>query len=104
MASFSPTMRSIQPGFTEAPKKEDDAGEAVFAGKTFVVTGTLSKYTRDHVHELIERHGGRASSSVSGKTDYVLAGEKAGSKLAKAEKLGVSVISETDFEQMIEGG
>lgn len=89
---------------TETPKKEDDAGEAVFAGKTFVVTGTLSKYTRDQVHELIERHGGRASSSVSGKTDYLLAGGKAGSKLAKAEKLGVSVISETDFEQMIEGG
>jgi len=49
----------------------------------------------------IARHGGRASSSVSGKTSYVLAGEKAGSKLAKAEKLGVAVISETDFEQMI---
>ncbi len=89
---------------TKAPKKEDDAGEAVFAGKTFVVTGTLSKYTRDKVKELIERHGGRASSSVSGKTDYLLAGEKAGSKLAKAEKLGVLVISETDFEQMIGDG
>ena len=88
----------------EAPKKEDDAGEPALAGKTFVVTGTLTKYTRDEVRELIERHGGRASSSVSGKTDYVLAGEKAGSKLAKAEKLGVPVISETDFEQMIGGG
>lgn len=85
----------------EAPKKEGDAGAAVFAGKTFVVTGTLSKYKRDQVHELIERHGGRASSSVSGKTDYVLAGEKAGSKLAKAEKLGVPVISEEEFERLI---
>ncbi|MBC8869297.1 MAG: NAD-dependent DNA ligase LigA, partial [Planctomycetes bacterium] len=88
----------------KAPKKEAGAGAAVFAGKTFVVTGTLTKYTRDDVHELIERHGGRASSSVSKKTDYVVAGEKAGSKLAKAEKLGVLVISEEDFEEMIGGG
>ncbi len=87
----------------EAPKKEGDAGAAVFAGKTFVVTGTLSKYTRDQVHELIDRYGGRASSSVSGKTDYVLAGEKAGSKLVKAEKLGVPVISEDEFEKLITG-
>lgn len=85
----------------EAPKKEDGARAALFAGKTFVVTGTLSKYTRDKVHELIERHGGRASSSVSGKTSYVLAGEKAGSKLAKAEKLGVQVISEEEFEKLV---
>ena len=85
----------------EAPRKETSPSEAMFAGKTFVVTGTLNKYTRDEVHKLIERHGGRASSSVSGKTDYVLAGEKAGSKLAKAEKLGVPVISEEDLEEMI---
>jgi len=87
----------------EAPKKQAGASEAMFAGKSFVVTGTLTRYKRDEVHELIERHGGRASSSVSGKTSYVLAGEKAGSKLAKAKKLGVPVISETDFEQMIGG-
>jgi DNA ligase (NAD+) len=84
--------------------KDAGAGEAAFAGKTFVVTGTLSKYTREEIHELIERHGGRASSSVSGKTDYLVAGEKAGSKLAKARKLGVPVISEADFEQMLGGG
>ncbi len=87
----------------EAPKKETESGKAIFAGKTFVVTGTLSKRTRDEVQELIEQYGGRASSSVSKKTDYVLAGEKAGSKLTKAEKLGVSVISEDEFEQMIAG-
>jgi DNA ligase (NAD+) len=87
----------------QAPKKGAQTGEAVFAGKTFVVTGTLIKYTRDQVHELIEQHGGRASSSVSKKTDYVLAGEKAGSKLTKAEKLSVPVISEDEFEKMIAG-
>lgn len=85
----------------EAPKKEAESGEGVFIGKTLVVTGTLSKYTRDQAHELIERHGGRASSSVSKKTDYVLAGEKAGSKRAKAEKLGVPVIGEDEFESLI---
>jgi DNA ligase (NAD+) len=88
---------------TETPRKEAESGEAIFDGKAFVVTGTLSKYSRDEVHELIERHGGRASTSVSKKTDYVLAGEKAGSKLAKAEKLGVPVISEDEFEKMIAG-
>lgn len=87
-----------------AVRQPSFAGKAVFAGKSSVVTGTLSKYTRDQMHELIDRHGGRASSSVSGKTDYLLAGEKAGSKLAMAEELGVSVISETDFERMIEDG
>jgi len=86
----------------EAPKKGAESGGAIFAGKTFVVTGTLSKYTRDEAHELIAGHGGRASSSVSKKTDYLLAGEKAGSKLAKAEKLGVPVISEDEFEKLIE--
>ena len=85
----------------EAPKKEAESVGAIFEGKTFVVTGTLSKYTRDEVHELIVRHGGRASSSVSKKTDYVVAGEKAGSKLTKAEKLGVPVINEDEFEKLI---
>ena len=72
------------------------------AGKTFVVTGTLSKYTRDEIKSLIEQHGGKASSSVSKKTDYLVAGEKAGSKKEKAESLGVAVITETDFEALIQ--
>ena len=78
-------------------------GERPFEGKTFVVTGSLVKYTRDEIHELIERLGGRPSSSVSKKTDYVVAGEKAGSKLAKAQSLGVPVLSEDDFEAMCKG-
>ena len=69
--------------------------------KTFVVTGKLTKYTRDEIQDLIRQHGGKTSSSVSAKTDYLVAGEKAGSKLAKAEKLGVQVLSEDGFEALI---
>ena len=71
-----------------------------FDGKTFVLTGTLDKYTRDEASKIIEDLGGKTSSSVSVKTDYVLAGESAGSKLEKAKKLGVKIISEEDFENM----
>ncbi len=70
-------------------------------GLTFVVTGTLLKYKREEVEELIESLGGKASSSVSKKTSYVLAGAEAGSKLKKAESLGVKVIDEEEFEKMI---
>lgn len=72
-----------------------------FERLTFVVTGTLSKYGRKEIEALIESYGGKAASSVSKKTDYVLAGEAAGSKLRKANELGVTVISEEDFEKMI---
>ena len=72
-----------------------------FKGKVFVLTGTLQKFTRNEATELIEKFGGRTSTSVSKKTDFVLAGEELGSKLEKARKLGVKVLSENDFEQMI---
>lgn len=72
-----------------------------FEGKSFVLTGTLPGLTRAQASELIEKHGGKVSGSVSKKTDYVLAGEDAGSKLAKANQLGVSVISEQDLERML---
>jgi DNA ligase (NAD+) len=68
------------------------------------VTGTLSRYTRDEIQALIERHGGRAASSVSKKTDYVVAGENAGSKLDKARELEIPVLSEDDFERLIANG
>ncbi len=87
----------------ETPRSERaGAASDKFAGKTFVVTGTLSKYSRDEIHDLIAAHGGRAASSVSGKTDYLVAGEKAGSKLDKANKLGVTVLSEDAFEKLLE--
>ena len=70
-------------------------------GKTFVLTGTLEKYTRDEASSIIEKFGGKTSSSVSKKTDYVLAGEEAGSKLTKAQELGVTIISEAEFKTMI---
>ncbi len=72
-----------------------------FEGMIFVLTGKLEKYTRDEVADIIENFGGKTSASVSKKTNYVLAGEDAGSKLVKAESLGVEVISEQDFEEMI---
>ncbi|MBO5361115.1 MAG: NAD-dependent DNA ligase LigA [Clostridia bacterium] len=72
-----------------------------FAGKIFVLTGTLPTYTRNQAAEIIEKFGGKVSSSVSKKTDFVLAGEDAGSKLKKANDLGVTVISEEQFNEMI---
>lgn len=72
-----------------------------FEGKTFVLTGTLSKYTRSEATKIIESFGGKASGSVSKKTSYVLAGEDAGSKLKKANDLGVTVISEEEFAELI---
>jgi DNA ligase (NAD+) len=77
------------------------AEEQVFSGKTVVVTGKLEKYTRDEIHVLVEKLGGRAASSVSKNTDFLVAGENAGSKLDKANELGVKVISEGEFEKMV---
>jgi len=73
-----------------------------FAGKTFVLTGTLSRWTRDEASGIIVRFGGKAGSSVSKKTSFVLAGENAGSKLTKAQTLGIPILTEEDFAAMIE--
>jgi len=80
----------------------EPSGNQIFAGKTFVVTGKLEKYTRDEIHALVEQHGGKAASRVSQSTDYLVAGEKAGSKLAKAEQLGVTVLGEDEFGELLE--
>jgi DNA ligase (NAD+) len=85
---------------TESASGPETASQKL-AGKSLVVTGTLAKYTRDQIHALIEQHGGKVSSSVSAKTGYVVAGEKAGSKLEKAQKLGVTVLTEEEFEKLI---
>ena len=75
--------------------------QAVFAGKTFVITGTLPHLKRSEAEALVEQYGGKASGSVSKKTSYVLAGEAPGSKLTKAQSLGIPVIDEEAFLQMI---
>lgn len=80
---------------------QEESNDKRFEGKTFVLTGALSKYSREQASDIIERLGGKTSSSVSKKTSYVLAGEDAGSKLTKAQSLGVTVISEEEFEEMI---
>ncbi len=82
----------------ELEKKKE---EGVFLSKTFVLTGTLPTMTRSQASKLIEENGGKTSSSVSKKTDFVLAGEDAGSKLTKAQALGVRVISEEEFLSML---
>ena len=79
---------------------EEESDDKRFEGKTFVLTGSLELFTRKEAEDIIEKLGGKTSSSVSKKTDYVLAGEDAGSKLTKAQSLGINIISETDFKEM----
>ena len=80
---------------------EDENADNRFEGKTFVLTGSLEKYTRQEASDIIEKFGGKVSGSVSKKTSYVLAGEEAGSKLTKAQNLEIDIISEEQFEEMI---
>lgn len=81
--------------------EEQEVTESLFKGKTVVVTGSLEDYTRISIKEKFESLGAKVSGSVSKKTDYVLAGEEAGSKLKKAEELGIKIISEKEFKMMI---
>ena len=80
---------------------ENDVEDNRFEGKIFVLTGSLENYTRTEAADIIEKFGGKTSSTVSKKTSYVLAGEEAGSKLTKAQNLGVEIITEEQFENMI---
>lgn len=90
-------LRKAGVSFESREEKRDNR----FLGKTFVLTGTLSGFTRDEAAEIIESFGGKTSGSVSKKTDFVLAGENAGSKLTKAQTLGVGIIDEQKFLEMI---
>ncbi len=85
---------------TTAPKRAR-AVDGKLAGKTFVLTGSLSNLTRDQASELIVAAGGKVTGSVSKKTDYVVAGDEPGSKLAKAEQLGISILSEAELRNLL---
>ena len=103
-----------EPSNREIMKRLEDAGvntvmksdviDDSLAGKTLVVTGTMRTMKRDEAEELIRRHGGKAAGSVSKKTDYLIAGEAAGSKLTKAQSLGVTVLTEEEFLGMLGSG
>ncbi len=86
---------------TEIEKTHSESLDERFAGKQFVLTGKMDSYTRDEARALIESRGGRVNSSVSKKTDYVIAGEEAGSKLDKANELGVTVVDEAGFKKLL---
>jgi DNA ligase (NAD+) len=91
-------LRDLGVKLTEEPKARPKGAD--LSGKTFVVTGTLKNYSRDEIENLIKQLGGKATGSVSKKTDYVVAGENAGSKLDKAKQLGVAVLTEEEFETL----
>ena len=83
--------------------QESEGAPQTLAGLTFVVTGSLESFNRDEINEVIVAHGGKSSSSVSKKTDYVLVGAEPGSKLKKAEELGVTIINEAKFKELLVG-
>ena len=87
-----------------APGASGQPAEGPLSGKTLVVTGSLADFSRPEAEEAIRAAGGHAASSVSAKTDYLVAGDKAGSKLAKAEKLGVTVLDEAAFRKLLDAG
>jgi DNA ligase (NAD+) len=95
------TIENLRKAGIKMTADKPRSGPQPLAGNTLVVTGTLEKYSRNEIEALIARLGGRAASSVSKNTDYVVAGAEAGSKLDKAKKLGVPVLSEAEFEKLI---
>jgi DNA ligase (NAD+) len=94
-------LRELGLNFGEPVTARPQRATGPLSGKTVVVTGTLARFTREEIQELIKESGGKAGNSVSKKTDYLVAGEDAGSKLEKAQKLGVPVLSEEEFLKLI---
>ena len=95
-------IRRLRDAGVNMEEEQNEIEDTRFEGLIFVLTGSLENYTREQAGEIIEKFGGKVSSSVSKKTSYVLAGEEAGSKLTKAQALGVRVITEKEFNEMIE--
>ena len=79
----------------------NDVRDGSLSGKTVVVTGTLESFTRQEAEEAIQRAGGKPTSSVSNNTDYVISGNEAGSKLAKAKKLGITILNNNQFKELL---
>ena len=94
-------INKLQDAGVNMEEEIEQGADERFKGFTFVLTGSLENYTREQAGEIIEKLGGKVSSSVSKKTSYVLAGEEAGSKLTKAQELGVTILSETEFIEMV---
>ena len=95
-------LKKVGLKFSFVDRKDSVLKDNFFKGKNFVLTGTLSEYSREEAGEIIINFGGNVTSSVSSKTDFVLAGEKAGSKLDKAKSLGVKIINEKEFNEKID--
>jgi len=94
-------IESLKAAGLQFESNQEGPETSTLEGKTFVLTGSLPTLTRKEATEWIEKHGGKTSSSVSGNTDFLLAGESAGSKLAKAQKLNVPVIDESEFNRLV---
>jgi len=94
-------LRAAGLTFYEDKPVKTESRETPLAGKTFVLTGTLPGLTRDEAGALVEQSGGKVAGSVSKKTDYVVAGEKAGSKLDKAHALGIAVLDEAGLRELL---
>jgi len=94
--------RLMSAGVSLKVSQTSEIRDGQLSGKTVVVTGTLESFTRQEAEAAIQKAGGRSSSSVSKNTDYVVAGNEAGSKLAKAEKLGITVLNNDQFKELLE--
>jgi len=94
-------INKLQDAGVNMEEEIEQGADERFKGFTFVLTGSLENYTREQAGEIIEKLGGKVSSSVSKKTSYVLAGEEAGSKLVKAQELGITILTEVEFEQLV---
>ncbi|MBL4886193.1 MAG: NAD-dependent DNA ligase LigA, partial [Planctomycetaceae bacterium] len=95
------TAAGVKPESSLAIENEPEQAAGPISGKTLVVTGTLVRMTRMEMQDLIRQHGGKASGSVSKNTDFLVIGDNAGSKLARAEELGVKILSESDFHELL---
>jgi DNA ligase (NAD+) len=96
-------LESRELDLTETVEKKESLSQSKLDGKTIVVTGTMARFSRAQMEELIRNSGGKTTSTVSKRTDYVIAGDNPGSKRDKAKELGIEVLSEEEFEKMLVG-